>query len=414
MRALLICQNEVSGGAARAAHRQLLALRSHGVDAKMLVADKKSDSPFVVEFSNRWRKIASNLSKYFQKGPFLFYPNRDKQIYSHQLAPDFVKSDIRKMRPDVVNLHWVGNGFVSPETIGNLKPPTIWTMHDMWPFTGGCHYAMGCTGYQSRCGSCPQLGAKSQYDISRLLWKRKWSSWKNKRLTLVSPSEWLANCARKSSLFRDHRIEVIPNGLDLAVFRPLDRKYARHILNLPQDRLFVLFVAERATADPRKGFAYLERALSHLPSILKKDDVSLLVVGASWSQTVSKHRFDSHFLGKISDDVSLSLLYNAADLLVVPSVLDNLPNTATEAMACGTPVVAFDAGGLKDIVDHHLNGFLAKSGSSTELAYGIREILTLENPDSYRKAARQKAENEWSAEQMAKRYLSLYQEITTQ
>jgi glycosyltransferase involved in cell wall biosynthesis len=300
------------------------------------------------------------------------------------------------------------------ETMRRIGKPLVWTLHDMWAFTGGCHYAGSCEGYQARCGACPQLRSGSPGDLSRRIWRRKERAWGGLPMVVVTPSRWLARCAERSSLFRERRVEVIPYGLDLDRFRPVDRSIARSILALPQDKRLILFGAMSSTSDERKGFRHLAAAMKALAAEDPPADTELVVFGASRPAEPPELGFPVHYLGHLHDDISLALVYAAADLFVAPSTEDNLPNTVMEATACGTPTVAFDIGGMPDLVEPDRTGYLARPFDDGELAFGIRTMLGDREALAARGAmARAKAEREFPRELQARRYAALYGELCT-
>ena len=285
----------------------------------------------------------------------------------------------------------------------------------MWPFTGCCHYDQGCGRYTGSCGDCPQLHSRRDKDLSRWIWRRKAKSWQNTDLTIVALSQWLAGCARKSSLFKDLRIEVIPNSLDITRFKPIDKRMSREILNLPQDKKLILFGAMGATRDLRKGFDLLQTTLQSLAQTDWKDKARLVIFGASKPERHVDLGIPAYYLGTLKDDISLSMVYSAADVFVAPSRQDNLPNIVMESIACGTPCAAFDIGGIPDMIDHQENGYLAEPFETDDLLCGITWIL--ENRERHCKLsyhARQKAEREFNQDLQARRYLALYEELVTQ
>jgi glycosyltransferase involved in cell wall biosynthesis len=281
----------------------------------------------------------------------------------------------------------------------------------MWAFSGGCHYDGECERYIEKCGSCPMLGSSKVNDLSRRIWKRKKRAWKDIDLTIVSPSTWLADCAKKSSLLKDRRVEVIHNGIDLNIFKPLQKEQARNILGISQDKKIILFGAMSATSDRRKGFKHLEKALSKLET-MDHSQYMLVVVGASEPQNPLQFGFECLYAGRMYDDVTLSLLYSAADVFVAPSVQENLANTVVESLACGTPVVAFDIGGMPDLIEHKNNGYLAKPFEPEDLARGIEWILEdEERKNRISQKAREKAVECFEIKKVAKQYLKLYKEV---
>jgi glycosyltransferase involved in cell wall biosynthesis len=262
------------------------------------------------------------------------------------------------------------------------------------------------------CGACPQLRSGKESDLSSWVWHRKAKAWRNINLTIVAPSSWMAQCAKSSSLFRDRRVEVIPFCLDTQQYKPVDRQQAREQLNLPPDKQLVLFGALSATADRRKGFHLLLPALQKLSHSGWHDRIELVVFGSSEPENPVDLGFKAHYLGSVADDTLLAQVYSAADVMVAPSIQESFGQTGSESLACGTPVVAFDDTGLKDIVDHLQNGYLVRPFDIEDLANGIAWVL--DNEERHRKLcrqAREKAERKFALEIQARRYLSLYTEL---
>jgi len=268
------------------------------------------------------------------------------------------------------------------EELKRVNKPIVWTLHDMWAFTGGCHYCDDCDRFQQDCGNCPQLNKNGKNDLSRSVLKRKKKAWAGLDVTIVTPSTWLAKCAKKSSLFKGQRIEVIHNGLDLNLYKPVDKTFACKIWNLSINKKLILFGAMS------------------------------VVFGASEPENPPDFGLPVHYLARLHDDVSLSLLYAAADVMVVPSRQEAFGQTASESLACGTPVVSFGATGLLDIVYHKINGYLAKPFNTSDLAAGINWVLSNENRHKELCAnAREKAVESFDIEKVAGQYARLYGEI---
>ncbi len=408
MKVLLLSESDIDGGAARAAYRLHKGLQATGITSQMLVRAKFSNDNSVITQKSAITKIGPTLNSL----PLNLYPKRTNSMFSVQWFIDSLASKADQLNPDLVNLHWICNGFLKIETIAKLNKPVLWTLHDMWAFTGGCHYTQGCNRYIQSCGTCPQIQSQHNNDLSSWIWRRKQKAWQRLNLTIVSPSVWLAKCAKESSLFRNIRIDVIPNGIDINKYKPLNKNFAREVLNLPQEKLLILFGAGGGISDPRKGFHYLQEALQHLSQTAWKDKIELVVFGSEQSQSQSESGFKYNFLGKLSDDITLALVYSAADVFVAPSIQDNLSNTVMEAIACGLPCTAFNIGGMPDLIEHQQNGYLAVPYKTEDLAQGM--IWILENRERHQKLrdrARQKAEVEFSQEIQARNYLSLFNEI---
>ena len=412
MKILHISTKDFEGGAARAANRLHQGLKKINIDSQMLVQTKVSDDQTVIAPQTLLEKSLANLGGIVDTIPPKLYLRHSQISFSTQWLPDAIYSRIARLNPSLINLHWIHNSHLRIETLAKLKLPIVWTLHDMWAFTGGCHYDRNCGKYVESCGACPQLKSDRDWDLSRWIWQRKSQAWKNINLTIVTPSKWLAECARSSSLFRNIPVEVIPNGLDLQRYKPIDRQIVRSLLNLPQNKQLVLFGAIKATSDRRKGFHLLEAALQSLCQSGWQDKIELVVVGASQSGEPANLRFKTHYLGKLNDDISLAQVYAAADVFVAPSLQDNLPNTVVEAIACGTPSVAFKIGGMPEIIEHQQNGYLAQPYEIEDLAQGI--VWLLEDKEKHQKLchqARIKAEQKFAMELQADHYGSLYNRI---
>ena len=360
MKILHISTRDIEGGAARAANRLHQGLREINVDSQMLVQTKVSDDPTVIAPQTITEKSLAKLGGIVDTIPPKFYLRHTQISFSTQWLPDAIYPRIVRLNPDLINLHWIQDSHLRIETLAKLNRPIVWTLHDMWPFTGGCHYDRKCGRYVGSCGACPQLKSNHNYDLSHWTWQRKRRAWKNASLTIVTPSKWLAQCSRSSSLFKNVPIEVIPNGLDLQRYKPVERKIVRQLLNLPQDKQLILFGAIKATSDSRKGFHLLQKTLEILGTKGWQNKIELIVFGASQPDGQTNLKFKTHYLGKLSDDISLAQVYAAADIFVAPSLQDNLPNTVIEAIACGTPCAAFNIGGMPEIIEHCSNGYLAR------------------------------------------------------
>ncbi|MBD2040288.1 glycosyltransferase family 4 protein [Microcoleus sp. FACHB-672] len=415
MKVCLLSYSDGRGGGYAAAYRLHQGLLQANVDSTMLVGYKTRDDITVLsketKLAQARAKILPSLDALAIK---LLYPKRVPTVYSLQWVPDTLSSRVAQLKSDILNLHWVYGGFLQIESVAKFNQPIVWTLHDMWAFTGGCHYNQECNRYTKSCGACPQLGSHQDKDLSHWVWQRKAKAWRDLNLTIVTPSHWLAQCTHSSSLFKNARIEVIPNGLDSWQYKPVDQRLARERLNLPQDKHLVLFGALNAASDPRKGFHLLQPALRNLTQSGCCEGIELVIFGASQPSHPADLGFKCHYLGKLNDDISLALVYAAADVFVAPSTQDNLPNTVMEALACGTPCVAFKIGGMPDMIEHQQNGYLARPFEVDDLAKGI--LWVLEDKDRWIKLgnrAREKAELEFTQELQASRYLSLFTEIVS-
>lgn len=412
MKILILNSYDKHGGAAMATYRLHRGLRGIGVDSNMLVQGKKTDDYSVMGPLTRKQKVLAIIRPYLDGGLAVLYRNRQKVLFSPAWIPEKLASKVSKFDSDIVHLFWVNGGFFRIETLKRFKQPIVWTLHDMWPFTGGCHYDEECGRFRLSCGDCPVLRSGKARDLSRRIWRRKQVAWDGVPIVVVATSHWLADMARASSLFKDQRIEVIPNGLDTELFKPLDKVAARDAYNLPQDKRLILFSAFEATSDNRKGGRFLVSALEMMSQAGWGDQAELIVIGSSRPENPPDLGMKVHYMGYLRDEISQVMLYSAADVVVAPSVQENLSNTVMESLACGTPVVAFDIGGMPDMIDHQHNGYLAKPFESSDLAAGIMWILEhKDRHDMLSQRARQTVVERYALETIANRYLELYQSI---
>jgi glycosyltransferase involved in cell wall biosynthesis len=412
MRVLMVSASDLEGGAARAAYRLHQGFQAVGVTSNLLVQEKWSANPAVLAPRTRLAQGMARGRLTLDALPLKRYPNRSDATFSVQWVPDRLASQIAQLRPDIVNLHWINYAYMRIETLARLHQPLVWTLHDMWPFTGGCHYAQECDRYAGSCGQCPQLGSTQARDLSHRIWQRKSRSWNRTNLTIVALSDWLARAAASSSLFGHRRIEVIPNGIDTNRYRPLDRSVARDVLQLPQTKHLALFGALAATSDRRKGFHLLQPTLQRLSQAGWGDRLELIVVGADAPQNPPEFGLKVHYLGQVQDDLSLAMIYSAADVCILPSIQENLSNMVMESLACRTPCVAFDIGGMPDLIEHRQTGYLAQPYAIEDLAQGIAWVLnSQERCHQLGQRARQKVEQEFTQALQARRYQALFAEL---
>lgn len=412
LRPLLINSMDLDGGAAIATYRLHCALRQSGIDSTMLVQRKSSSDPSVLG-PNTWLERAwARPRRALDQLPVRAYGHRKRQLFSPEVVPDVSARFIRRCEPDLVHLFWITGGFIRPESLPHYGRPIVWTLHDMWPFTGGCHYDAECGRYRSSCGICPQLGSKREADLSRRVWNRKRVAWEDLDMTIVATSRWLARCAGSSALFSRYRIEIIPNCIDISIFKPAAKVEARRACGLSGDKQVILLSAFAATSDPRKGYQHLVPAVRRLVEKGWADKAELVVLGSAAPKEAPDFGMKVSYIPHLSDEQSQVLLYSASDVLVAPSTQENLSNTVLEALACGTPAVAFDVGGMPDLISHRLNGYLARPFEPVDLANGIEWVL--DSPSRHHELcvnAREMAVRRYQFKVVAGRYQALYQSL---
>lgn len=377
----------------------------------MLVADKRTGDPTVSGLKRSGLSLArvcekleaQNGRRLAVNSNVLFSPSSYSQLDAASYP------DLRAA--DVVSLYWINGGFVSPENLACIGKPLVWRLSDVWPFTGGCHYPGTCDHFETQCGRCPQLRRPGSEDAAKRLWLRKQEAWRALDLTITAPSNWMAGLARRSSLFSDRRIEVVPTGIDLSVFCPQDKSALRRSLNIPEDKLVIAFGALDLDGDIRKGYLELSVALRRIAMSPLAPRVLALIFGRKQLPDECLP-IAARFLGRLNQDQALAAAYSAADIVVVPSLEDNLPNVALEAIGCGVPVCGFDVGGMPDIVRTGWNGHLVPLQDGRALADSMIDILSNVNlRRQMSENARAHAEQRFSIDGQARAYLKLYSEL---
>jgi glycosyltransferase involved in cell wall biosynthesis len=411
---LQLTTSDRRGGAAIAAYRLHEGLRGIGINSRILVGQKTTEDSDVLQArpdNTTWRDSAWKKFDRFlisrARAPYRKTRSAKLELFSDDRIPGRSWASDRLPQADVYNLHWVA-GFVDYRRFLGRIPvgsPLVWTLHDMNPFTGGCHYSLGCESFARACGSCRQLGSNNPGDLSAQIHARKMDALARLdpgTTRIVSPSHWLLGEARRSTLLRRFDAVCIPNSIDTSVFAPQSKVRSREIFNLPADRPVVLFTAE-AVSNHRKGFDLLTAALGQL----RRRDVSLVAIGKG--DKISAAPIPVTHLGPIADEEQLALAYAAADVFVLPTRADNLPNVLLEALATGIPVVSFDVGGVPDVIRDNCTGLLAKAEDAGDLAAAIEAILadeTLRN--RLATECRRVAVAEYALGVQARRYEALY------
>ena len=395
---LHISESDAAGGAARAAYKLHNDLRARQHHSRMLVARKLTGDDDVRRLKRNlaWRALDRAAGEVLDRLGFqyAFYPS------SFAVADDPWFHDAQ-----VVQLHNTHGNYFSLTALPYLsrRRPIVWLLHDMWAFTGHVAYAYDCERWRHGCGACPYLGEYPALprDTTSLLWRMKRAVYARSRLTLVTPSLWLAELARSSPLLGQFPIHHVPYGVDTEVYSPGPQDEARRRLGLPADRQIVLFVATDL-AEQRKGFQFLDRALAGL------DDPLLLAVAVSGeAESAAEMR-----ILRTQDEWLLVDAYRAADVVLLPTLADNFPNVVIESMACSTPCVAFATGGVPDAVRHLETGYLVRPGDTAGLAKGLRTLLgdrrLLERLGA---ASREVAAAEYSLARQSERYVDVYESM---
>ncbi len=415
MRILHLSTLDNSGGAARATFRLHKGLIRQNVDSGMFVRNKYSDKEAVTKYRyprslekilyrNRKSRIKSDFNKYNRSRP------SNQELFSDDRSALKIGFDRQLPEADIYHLHWT-SGFVDlPAFFKTVDKPIVWTLHDMFPFTGGCHYSNGCEKYKTHCNKCPQLGSVSEKDLAYFIWERKskaFSGFKN-RIIIRADSFWLANEAVESSLFKAFDIDTIHYGIETEEFIPRDKKSVRKALNIPLNSRVVVFGAPGIN-NPRKGFNELLESLIRLRSIYS--NIFLLSFGSGTMPDIID--IPCLHLGNVSNNHLLSLIYSCGDVFVIPSLQEAFGQTALEAMSCGIPVAGFNTGGIPDMIVNGQTGYLAETGNVGSLSVAINRILRLDE-DDYKKMAgncREKVLAGFTLSHQATDYIKVYRNL---
>ena len=412
MRVLIVNTSERTGGAAVAANRLMKALNNNGVKAKMLVRDKESDALTVVGLPKSpmlhwhflWERFVIFCRLHFSR----------KHLFEVDIAN--TGSDITRLREfqeaDVIHLHWINQGMLSLNGIRKILrsgKPVVWTMHDIWPATAICHLTLGCHYFINRCANCKYLpGGGGSSDLSSRIWQKKQQILADGNIYYVACSRWLESEAKSSALLKGQKITSIPNPIDTHIYKKGNKQEARERLGLPLDKKLILFASQRVT-NVNKGMSYLVDACRQLGD-LTKDLCEVVILGGHAEEVLEQLPMKAHPLGYINDEQRVVDVYNAADVFVLPSLSENLPNTIMEAMACGVPCVAFKVGGIPEEIDHLKNGYVAAYRDAADLAKGIAWVLQEADYESLSSQAVHKVTHCYSQQSVAVKYLDVYQQ----
>ncbi len=405
--------SDSAGGAARAANRLHLALSNENIQSHMCVLHSQELSENIISPKGYWNKLKRKFARKREEAQNNAYPERFPYHFSGTSPSNgLIIKLLKKQNPDLIHLHWVNRGTLSIEEIAALNKPIVWTMHDMWPFTGGCHYSNGCESYQTICQECPILNTNDKKNLASLTWQKKHNLWQNKNIHFISPSKWLADCAQKSALLKNADLKIIPNAIDTNEFQPLLTESARKKWGIPLDKFTLLFGATAADKDLRKGYEALRQALSQLT---QKEKFHAIVFGCEASQQNQIEGIATTFAGHIHKNSELQELYASANVTILPSLAENLSNVILESMACGTPVIAFSIGGNADAIKPFHNGHLSDAITPLALKKAIEQFFEkAQDPhfnNTCRANARQTVLDLFDAPKIAHQHIDFYKTL---
>ncbi|NJL00687.1 MAG: glycosyltransferase [Spirulinaceae cyanobacterium SM2_1_0] len=403
MQLVQINQSDLSGGAAIAAYRLHQGLLAAQVDSQLLVGKVVSTGSRVTAVPRRYwlDNQLSRLSRRFSLNYVSIVSSFD--LPHHPLV----------QTADLLHFHNLHTGYFNYLALPALtrQKPAVLTLHDMWSFTGHCAYSYDCERWRTGCGQCPypQEYPEIHRDSTRLEWWLKRQVYARSRLTIVTPSRWLQGVATQS-LLRQYAIHHIAYGIDTEVYRPRDRQQCRSLLDIAPDRHVLMFAAERLD-NFRKGADLLREILLGLPAAYKAKS-TLLILGTGGEALAETVGIASHNLGYVDSDYLKVVAYAAADLVLFPTRADNLPLVLQESLACGTPMVSFDVGGVSELVRPGVTGYLARPHQTSDFRQGLIQLL--DSPDERERLGRNCraiAVAEYDLHRQTQCYLDLYQTL---
>jgi glycosyltransferase involved in cell wall biosynthesis len=409
LKVLHVSFSDFDGGAARACYRIHSCLLEAGIQSNILVCHSRTDDFRVLRPTSSWSKLAIQLRTNLVKPLKRLSRTSNLTMHSFGIFRSNLLKYINSCDADIVNLHWINDEMLSITDIPKIDKPLVWTFHDMWPFCGAEHYTDGtrwADGYSRDNRPDEELGL----DLNLWVWKRKCRYWRTP-FPVVAPSEWLYQCVKTSSLMREWPVYQVVYPINTERWSPLSRRLARQILGLPTEVPLVIFGAAGGTRDLRKGFDLLREAI---PLVKKEGSLAkfeLLIFGQSEPEIEQDYGVPTRYMGHVYDELTMRIALNAADVMVVPSRLDNLPLTAIEAQSCGVPVVCFDNSGVKTVVDHLRSGYVARAFDITDLASGIIWCLSMQFNGGLTQMVRESALEKFCNKRIASRYCEIYESL---
>lgn len=410
MKVSIVSYYDVVGGAARAAFRLHSSLLKSSTKSTMLVINKKSDdysvaacNPYFYRVTHLFFSKLSSALKRLQR-------TNNPVLHSLNIFGSSLLNIINKSNADIINIHWINSEALSIKQISKINKPVVMTLHDMWAFCGAEHYTADDENSRFKLGY--QLVNKDVVgvDVNKLIWRIKKRAWKHQTFTVVTPSTWLTECAKQSQILSEFNVVTIPNALDTDVYKPLDVNFCKLAYNLPLEKKLIGFGAIGGAKDPRKGFDLLMQSMILLSEKYSEDYVCV-VFGQSEPEEQVDLGFPVKYVGHLNDDTSLAIFYNAVDVMVVPSMQEAFGQTASEALSCGTPAVAFNTTGLKDVIVHKSTGYLAQPFDVIDLATGVEWCLSYSNNRNLGINAREFAVKSWSYESISEKYNKLFNDV---
>ena len=417
MKVLLVGKSTKNGGAAIASYRLMEILRESGVDVKMLIQEGEDDDAAVFSTTRSTPKRWINFLRFAMERLLFLRHEKSKEVrflFSLANTGESLARNKHVKETDIIHLHWVNAGFLSLASLKellDLGKPVVWTFHDMWAMTGGCHHALDCERYKQACGECLYLKKPGKNDLSHRLWLKKNQVFRDRNITVITPSQWLATCVRESSLFGQMELHTIHNPIDQTQFTPFDRELACRNLGLDPSKKYILFGAA-SVRNLYKGFNFFLDAIMQMsrnPDTV--EGVEILLFGKTGGDVSQMFPLKVHSIDFVGSMQTMVELYSVAHLYASSSLQDNFPSTIVESMLCGTPVVGFRTGGIPEMIAHLEDGYLAGHKDAVDLAEGMKWILSYDSYQTLSDMVRRAAVRRFSRERSAEKHVELYRKL---
>jgi glycosyltransferase involved in cell wall biosynthesis len=405
MKILHLNNSDTLGGSAIAMQRLHTGLQQLGVDSNVLVMEKLGQDPKTFGPRGTWSALKRRLVKKIEALPNQSYPQKTASTFYAGWRPSpFIHQSINAHKADIVHIHWVSAGMANISSLLKIHAPIVWTLHDMWPFTGGCHYDDGCGGYLHQCQNCQVLNS-SPCSLSHWGFKHKQQTYGQNDLHFHAISSWLRKTAQASQLLKNKKIQTLGHPIDTESFSPLPQLQCKKELGWPTHKKIILMIADRLISDPRKGFQSLCSAIGHLQDI---SSLEIVLVGENETSFIPELNVPYQSYGPIRDQQRLLQFFSACDVVVCPSRQEAFGLVPQEAMSCGKPVVGYSNTGLEDLIDHLDNGYLAVNGCAKDLAKGLEWALNTSNIHELQSSARKKIIDHFSHKKIIPKYIDMY------
>lgn len=396
--------SDSSGGAAIAVNRIHNAQKMVGIESKILAAEKNLSHDEVIGPASTFEEIKWKIFLSLNRKIGNFEKKKKYDSNSYNIFPNNIVDKINKIDCDIVNLHWIGNNFLPIKSIRKINKPIVWTLHDMWAYTGSEHYTKNLR-YIDGYNSMNKPKDIKGYDIEKYCWNLK-KKYYPENLKIVTTSEWQTNNVKKSFLLKNKKIIKIPLPIDLNFWKPIDKKISRKMLNLPENKKIILIGSERIDIE-RKGFYLVKEILNKID----KDRSIAIIFGRNTNKVDAIKGLKIIYFGEVEpNSYDLKILYSAADLFLAPSIQESFGQTVLEGASCNLPSICFKNNGISEIIKHKINGYIAEESNIDDFANGVNWCLN-NLKDIQMKENLKYIENKFSFDLIGNLYKKLYESI---